>query len=155
MADGVSLRAACEQTPGANRTTVISWAVTDVNGFSAQYARAQVAQAHAFADKLADLAAMEPRMITQTVSEKGGKTITETKIDPSFETWRKTEIAAIQWILARILFRVYGDKLQVEHNHTVNPAMVPDGELAQIALSGKVIDGTCSPVVDAPLLIAE
>lgn len=147
-----SMRQACDLPHLPDQATVMAWVQADIEGISQQYTRAREAQHHAMADRMLELASMEPRMIVQTVSEKGGKVVTETKIDPGFETWRKTEISSLQWAISRILRADYGDTPLVNLNVQVrDPNSMQDSELAAIAFSGKTIDGQIVP----PQLAAE
>jgi hypothetical protein len=146
LSTGISLRQACDLPHLVDPATVIAWRMTDFRGFSQQYTRAREAQHHAMADRILELASMEPRMIVQTVSEKGSRTVTETKIDPAFETWRKTEIAALQWAISRILRAEYGDHTSVDVNvQETDTSKLSRAELLAIASKGRVVDAEFTP----------
>jgi hypothetical protein len=144
MAAGLSLTTICEEDKFPAASTVVGWARADVCGFREQYAQAREDQAHSYADRIVTLAKMEPRMVTQTVSDKNGVTTTETRIDPGFEAWRKTEIDTLKWVVSKILFRIYGEKLTVDHTVTLDPNRLTDSDLARIASQGKTLDGTAT-----------
>ena len=95
----------------------------------------------ALVDGIAELAAMEPRYIVNNLTG-------ERRIDPGFEAWRKTEIDARKWLASKILPKVYGDKIELNHTVTRDPNTLSDAELAAIAIQGQpmTIPGTCVPV---------
>jgi hypothetical protein len=114
--------------------------LTDVHGFSARYARAVELRAWSLADEIDELTAMEPRYITNKLTG-------ETKIDPGFETWRKTRIDALKWVLSKLLPKTYGDKVVVDHTVTVDRSQVTDAMLEQIvANAAPMIEGTATEV---------
>lgn len=100
-----------EGMPG--ESTIRSWAVDDLNGFSAQYTRAVQIRAMGWAEEIIE------------ISDDGSS---DTYIDPATGQERvNNEVIARsrlrtdsrKWMLSKVLPKIYGDKLDL--NHGVQP----------------------------------
>lgn len=112
LADGQSLQSICSQNGFPARSTVHIWVIDDVDGFSARYARARVAQAHALADDTLDIADDGRNDWVQSNDpDNPGYRLNGEHIQRSRLRWD-----ARRWAASKILPKVYGDK--IEHEHT-------------------------------------
>lgn len=119
LADGEALDRICEDTPGyPPASTVRQWVIDDVQGFAADYTRARELQAHKLAEEIIEIANTPIEGVTTTTKADGG---VEEKRGDMLEH-RRLQIDARKWYLSKVLPKVYGDKLAVEHNHTVSIA---------------------------------
>ena len=55
-----------------------------------------------------------------------------TRIDPGFETWRKTRIDTRKWLLAKLAPKKYGDRTEVEHSGAVGHVVVSEAMLREL-----------------------
>ena len=110
LAAGESLRAVCRSEGMPPESTVRGWALDDVEGFSAQYARAREIGCYAMADELREIADT-PQQGVKTKMMPEGKTE---------ETWgdmiehRRLQVDARKWLLSKMLPATFGDKLAVD-----------------------------------------
>ena len=91
IADGMSLRAACDFKDVPARETVRRWLSGDEGTLCAQYARAREEQADHYADEIIEIADDE-------------------SIEPNS---RRIMVDARKWIASRLKPKVYGDKLAI------------------------------------------
>lgn len=123
MASGVSLRRACAPHDIAP-PTLLRWVrENEPVGIAEQYARAREQQAHALADGVIDMAMDE-----------------SAKADPNL---LRVRLDAAKWAAARILPKVYGDRIDVSAN--VN-ASVRVGWVIDLTPETPVLDGTAVDV---------
>lgn len=115
LADGESLRAICRADGMPPESTVRGWAIDDVDGFAARYARARELQAHAVAEE--------------------GLAQAMTAFDAQVGRLR---FDACRWFAGKLLPGVYGERQHVEHSGRIaaDPAALSDAELARIAAGG-------------------
>jgi hypothetical protein len=92
MAEGNSLRSICSQPGMPPISTVRHWAIDDVDGFAAQYARAREMQGHAAFEKALQVA--------------------EEAKDPALA---RLHYDALKWHATKLAPRDYGDKVTQEH----------------------------------------
>ena len=119
LAAGRSLREICARDPGMPaESTVRLWAVDDVDGFAARYARAREVQADCYADEINAIADQLPETI-QTVRPDG---TTETRRDPAYVAWQKNRIDARKWLAGKLRPKQWGDRVEVEGAVTLNIA---------------------------------
>lgn len=112
LAAGQSLRRICEPEDMPDERTVRRWAKGNVDGFSPQYAQAREDQAHAFVDQLIDIAD----------NDTG---------DPQRDRLR---LDARKWIVSKLLPKVYGEKVDVEHSGKVTlESLIADVRTAERA----------------------
>lgn len=124
LAEGKSLNAICKQDGYPAESTVRGWALDDVDGFSAKYARAREIGYERLADEILNIADT-PQIGSKTVSKATGLEITEGDMIEH----RRLQVDARKWMLSKMLPKKYGDKLEqtvqgpnggpVQHNHAV------------------------------------
>ena len=106
LAEGKSLRAVCEAPGMPAESTVRAWALDDVEGFAAQYARAREIGYERLADELLEIAdTPKPGIKTKT----DGKGEVETS-DGDMIEHRRLQVDARKWMLAKMLPKKYGDR---------------------------------------------
>lgn len=96
LMDGDSLRRICQEDGMPDRTTVLRWAESD-DEFAAKYARARVIQAHTVND---DMQELEDKVLSGEVEPGAARVILGSK----------------QWRAAKLLPKVYGEKVAVTGN---------------------------------------
>lgn len=101
MAEGESLRGICEDEHMPGESTVRSWVIDDVNGFSAQYARARALQAERWAEEIMHISDELPAMTG------------EGKYDSAAVQHQRLRVDTRKWLLSKVLPKVYGDRLDV------------------------------------------
>jgi hypothetical protein len=109
LAFGETLRAICRDEDMPSETTVRRWALDDVEGFSAQYARAREIGYHGMFDEIKDIADTPKEGVTVTEKPTG----TETRHGDMIEH-RRLQVDSRKWMLARALPKIYGDKQSLE-----------------------------------------
>jgi len=130
LAAGETLRAICRDKGMPAESTVRAWAMDDVNGFSAQYARAREIGYHSMFDDIIEIA-----------DNPDG--------DPARDRLR---FDARRWFLSKALPKIYGDKpgeqAQVGQNVALQIVFVDgpqkeneDGELIDITGETILIEG--------------
>ena len=102
IADGESLRAVCRDAHMPSHSTVLSWVVEDREGFSDRYACAREIQAEALADEILEIA-----------DGAGGAEQQPTHEDVAHARLR---VDARKWLLAKLLPKKYGDRLDLKHS---------------------------------------
>lgn len=106
LADGLSLRQACE-TPGMpSEASVRGWVVDDVQGFAAQYTRAREIGYDRLADELLQIADTPQHGVKTTTKATGTETTEGDMIEH-----RRLRVDARKWMLAKMLPKKYGDKM--------------------------------------------
>ena len=128
--------------------TIHKWRALNVDGFAERYAAAREVWLEVLHEKALSIAMMEPRYTKNHVTG-------EERIDPGFETWRRSQLDQIKWLLARANPRKWGDRTIVDQTLTVSAERLPRATLEAIAARrGIVIDGTAiaiaSPAIAAP-----
>ncbi|NUB28535.1 hypothetical protein GAY30_27300 [Azospirillum brasilense] len=125
VSGGTSLRRACT-AQGIDHSTFLRWVRDDEPvGLANQYARAREQQAHALADGIVDIAMDETA-----------------KADPNL---LRVRLDAAKWAAARILPKVYGDRIDVNQHHTGN---VQVGWVIDLSPAGPVIEGEGATVIE-------
>lgn len=112
LASGESLRSICRTVDFPSEVTVRRWAMSDVEGFSAQYARAREMQAETFADDLVDIADDGSNDWMERANKKGE---IEIVLDREHVARSDLRVKTRQWITSRILPKKYGDRVTQEH----------------------------------------
>lgn len=90
LASGESLRGICRDAGMPSEALVRSWAVDDVNGFAAQYARARETQADSLAEEIIEIA--------------------DTEEDPQRA---RVRVDARKWFASKVAPKRYGDKVDL------------------------------------------
>lgn len=120
LADGKSLRAVCDEPGMPSEAAVRAWALDDIEGFAAQYARAREIGYDRLADELLEIADTPQTGVKTTTKATGTETTEGDMIEH-----RRLQVDARKWMLAKMLPKKYGDKLTTEvtgglkHDHTV------------------------------------
>lgn len=105
VAEGESLREVC-RTPGYPAdSTVRLWYIQNREGFAEQYALAKQAQAERWADELLEIA---DDGTNDWIERKDGKALNAEHINRS-----RLRVDTRKWLLAKVLPKVYGDKLEL------------------------------------------
>ena len=114
IAEGLSLRRIAELPGMPNKSTVLKWAVEDVNGFSDQYAKARRIQAESLADEIFDIAddGFNDWMEKQDNNGATGESV----LNSEHIQRSRLRVDSRKWYLSKVLPKVYGDKQQVEHS---------------------------------------
>jgi len=114
LADGMGLRQICTDPEFPSEATVRAWALDDVHGFSAQYARSREIGYAGLADEILNIADT-PVVGSRSVSKATGLEITEGDMIEH----RRLQVDVRKWMLSKMLPKVYGDKIQTEHSGEV------------------------------------
>ncbi len=120
LAEGETLRGICRTEGMPPESTVRKWAMDDIHGFAAQYARARELGYHAMADEIVHIS-NTPVLGVKTKVDDTGKT--ETTEGDMIEH-RRLQIDARKWLLAKALPKVYGDKVALEVEANVKGSVV-------------------------------
>jgi hypothetical protein len=110
LSEGKSLRAVCEADGMPSESTVRAWALDDVEGFAAQYARAREIGYERLADEILAIADTPQTGVKTTTKASGTETVEGDMIEH-----RRLQVDARKWMLAKMLPKKYGDRLQTEH----------------------------------------
>lgn len=119
IASGMSLRQACADEDIPPASTVRGWVVDDIDGFAERYTRARMLLAEHWADELVEIADDSSRDMVLT---KEGE-----KLDSEHVQRSRLRVDTRKWIIARMLPKVYGDKIDLNHG------VQPDNPLATLA----------------------
>ena len=115
LADGLSLRKACA-AEGMAPMTVLGW--VDANEpFSVQYAQARMRGYQLLADEIIDISDYADGDIINT--EHGPK------VDAERVARSKLRVDSRKWMLAKMLPKVYGDKVDLNHTGKVTITASP------------------------------
>lgn len=107
LAEGESLRSICRDEGMPTEAAVRMWALDDVQGFGSQYARAREIGYDRLAEEILEIADT-PMQGVKTVEKATG---TETTTGDMIEH-RRLQVDARKWMLAKMLPKKYGDKLE-------------------------------------------
>lgn len=114
IASGLSLRRIAELPGMPNKSTIIKWAIEDVNGFSDQYANARRIQAESLADEIFDIADDGTNDWVEKQDDNGGTG--DSILNHEHMQRSRLRVDTRKWYLSKVLPKVYGDKQQVEHS---------------------------------------
>jgi len=110
LATGETLRAICRDEGMPPESSVREWALDDREGFAARYARAREMGAYAMADEMLEIVDDGSNDWMERRKSNG-------EIEPALnnEHVQRSRLRADkrQWLLSKILPRVFGDKLDV------------------------------------------
>jgi len=113
MAAGQTLREICRAEGMPPESTVRTWAVLDnPPGIAAQYARARRALCDFMADETLQIADDATNDYVERLNKEGKK---ESILDREHVTRSALRVSQRNWLLARLVRDVYGDKATVEH----------------------------------------
>ena len=120
LAHGKTLKETCRQDGMPPESTVRLWALDDVDGFAARYARAREIGYHSMADELLEISDdarndwMERNAEENAGWEANGEHLQRSRL----------RVDTRKWMLAKALPKIYGEKQQVEHTGGVNITVV-------------------------------
>lgn len=115
IAQGKTLRQIEELDGMPPKETVNGWAIDDVDGFAARYARAQRIRTYGMRDEIVDISDDET-------------------LEPDD---KRVRIDARKWVMAKTLPKEFGDRIQHEHSGGVIAGTIVIGA----ATAPKVIEG--------------
>jgi hypothetical protein len=107
LADGLSLRQACQSVKGAKPSTVIGWVLDPKRKkFAEQYARARLVGYHVQADTILDTAADESRD-GPLPAGKDGERPSGTAVQRD-----RLKVDSLKWVLSKMLPKEFGDNIE-------------------------------------------
>lgn len=118
IASGESLRAVCEShkddAKWPDDSTVRGWFLEDREGFSKHYARAQRERAERWAEEITEIADDGSNDWMERFDSEGksiGWSLNGEHVQRS-----RLRVDTRKWLLSKVLPKVYGDKVDVEHS---------------------------------------
>lgn len=113
LSDGLSLREVCLAENMPPESTVRRWAVSDVNGFTAQYEEARRIGYHKLADEMIDIAddGSNDWMERQNSDGSTGDIV----LNGEHVQRSRLRLDTRKWMLSKVLPKIYGDKIVQEH----------------------------------------
>lgn len=127
LAEGESLKSICKDEHMPANATVRSWALDNVEGFSAQYTRARELGYSLLAEEMMAIADT-PVIGSKTTSKATGIETTEGDMIEH----RRLQVDTRKWMLSKMLPKVYGDKLSLEAEINVTQ-LTPEQRAKKIA----------------------
>lgn len=112
LAAGESLRAICRDAHMPPESTVRGWALDDVEGFAAQYARARTIGLDVIAEELLEISD-DGRNDWMEQHDKDGAAIGYT-LNGEHVQRSKLRVDSRKWLLAKLAPKKYGDKTSME-----------------------------------------
>lgn len=131
LAKGMSLREVCRDESMPPESTVRTWALKNHEGFFAQYDEARKIGYQAMADELLEIADNG----SNDWMERNGKDDADTVLNGEHIQRSRLRVDTRKWMLSKVLPKIYGDKLDVEHGASDSLSQL----FAQIARDGKRI----------------
>jgi hypothetical protein len=122
LTDGESLRAICDDDGMPSIGSVIRWARDDLEGFSARYARAREAGYVVLAEEVIAISDDGSRDYTR---DKDGREVP----DHDHINRSRLRVDSRKWLLSKMLPKVYGDKIDLNHGGEVSIRDRPDDQL--------------------------
>lgn len=116
LAAGESLRAICRDDGMPDESTVRGWATENTAGFFPQYARAREIQAERWADEILDIA---DDGSNDWMERQRGEDDTAIVLNHEAIQRSSIRIDTRKWLLARVLPKKYGAKVEIEHGGKV------------------------------------
>ena len=110
ISNGESLRAICASAPKFPAvSTICGWVLDDREGFADQYARARKLQAELLADELFGIA---DDGSNDTYTDKDGNV----RANQDVINRSRLRVDTRKWYLSKVLPKIYGDKLDLNHS---------------------------------------
>ena len=126
LAAGESLRAICRDDGMPPESTVRGWVLDDVQGFSAQYARARDIGLDALAEETLAFADTPVEGVRREESDDGYKEVREDMLGH-----RKLQVDTRKWLLSKLAPKKYGEKTSMElTGANGGPVQISDTERA-------------------------
>ena len=130
LADGQSLREICRSEGMPPESTVRRWALEDVKGFAALYARARAIQFERWADEILNIADDSSRDVVIRHLPDG---TTERVINHDHINRSRLRIDSRKWLLSKLLPSRFGDRLSAELSGPGGGAIQIENALAPLA----------------------
>jgi hypothetical protein len=127
IASGKSLREVCAPERMPDESTVRAWAVDNHEGFYPQYARACEIRAQRWAEDIVEIADDSTNDYVERLKSDGGK---EVVFDGEHVQRSRTRIEARKWMVARMLPKVFGNKVAIGGDPDAPPIELTDAERA-------------------------
>ena len=127
LSEGESLTSICKDEHIPANATVRSWALDNVEGFSAQYTRARELGYSLLAEEMMEIADT-PVIGSKTTSKATGIETTEGDMIEH----RRLQVDTRKWMLSKMLPKVYGDKLSLDADISVTQ-QTPEQRAEKIA----------------------
>ncbi len=126
LAEGESLRAICTSPGMPDQNTVRGWMLDDVGGFAAKHARARELQAFLWADEIVEI--VDDATNDWMDRQRGNGTIERVFNREHYERSR-LRADTRKWMVAKLLPKVYGDKIDISHAGSVTVRDMTDEQL--------------------------
>jgi hypothetical protein len=118
MEDGKGLATVCRELDFP-RVTFLDWVDKDKD-LSDKYERARARAADVIFEEILGLQDEQPERVIQLGTEGEGGT---SRVDPAWVSWQKNRVDARKWVLAKMVPRKYGDKLEATLQNPDGSAM--------------------------------
>lgn len=128
LAEGKSLRAVCRQDGMPSASTVLRWLKEDEK-FAEQYADARTRSYELLADEILDIS---DETEGDTIKDKDGNE----RANAEWISRSKLRVDSRKWLLAKMLPKVYGDKLDLTVNDKREAKDLSNDDLLSIASRG-------------------
>lgn len=122
LAEGESLNAICKTEGLPAESTVRAWALDDVEGFAAKYARARALGYERLGEEVLKIADTTQTGVIRTVRADG----TEEVKHADMIEHRRLQVDTRKWMLSKMLPKVYGDKLDLNHTGQMTVSLRSD-----------------------------
>ena len=138
LSDGTTLREVCraKDIPVA-APTVHSWVVDNVEGFAAQYMRARATGYQMMADEIIEIID-DGRNDYVLKKNKHGEMIKA--VDNECVARSKLRFQGRQWLLAKALPRIFGDRVEIDHSGSIEQT----GEVTDARALARAVLGVLS-----------
>ena len=120
LADGYTLREVCKPEEMPAESTVRNWALTDHEGFFAQYAKAREIGYHSMADETLEIA----DSAANDWMERNGEGDAGWQVNGEHIQRSRLRIDTRKWLLSKALPKIYGDKV-LHGSDPENPLPTP------------------------------
>jgi hypothetical protein len=111
VAAGESLRKACRDPGMPDESAVRYWAVHHPD-FGERLKRARMVAAHAIVDMMTEELAREADYVTEHSGSNGKRRV---RVDAGEVQLRRLKIDTWKWVLSKMLPKLYGERLALEH----------------------------------------
>lgn len=112
LSEGESLRSICRDDHLPAESTVRLWAVDDIHGFSAQYARARDVGLDAVADELLEIS----DDATNDWMERNGSDSEGWAVNGEALGRSRLRVDTRKWLLSKMAPKKYGDRVALDHS---------------------------------------
>jgi terminase small subunit-like protein len=112
LAHGESLHSICKSDHMPSKTTVLRWAIDDVQGFHTIYARAREVQLDGVADEILDLT---DDSRNDWMEREGKDGAVQVVVDREHLDRTKLRVETRKWLLTKLKPQRFGDKIEQTH----------------------------------------